>query len=227
MKVSIHAGVVMAMMILAAGAASTADELPSVSMADREPAYVNTIDGRSAKIVNEAKIEDPAKAIWAKFALMELYFALNDWQEKYEDERRGLKPNENEADAKRAGEIEAARVAARDRFVAALERELTGEQATAIKDGISYGVRLNTYNAYLMYVPDMPEELKASMMRHLTEARDLAMMGGSANEKHGIFNKYKGRINNELSAAGINMGERQKAHQARQREAEAAANAGN
>jgi len=38
----------------------------------------------------------------------------------------------------------------------------------------------------------------------LKEARELAIDGGSAEEKTAIFGKYKGKINNYLSAQGHN-----------------------
>jgi hypothetical protein len=39
----------------------------------------------------------------------------------------------------------------------------------------------------------------------LVEARELAMDEGSSEKKHAVFGKYKGRINNYLSAEGYDM----------------------
>lgn len=50
--------------------------------------------------------------------------------------------------------------------------------------------------------PDLTGPQKKQIMAWLVEARELAMDGGSSKEKHAVFGKYKGRINNYLSAAG-------------------------
>src|SRR5690606_25039434 len=39
----------------------------------------------------------------------------------------------------------------------------------------------------------------------LTEAREFAMDGGTSKEKHAWFNKYKGRIANELAKQGYDL----------------------
>ena len=46
---------------------------------------------------------------------------------------------------------------------------------------------------------------EAQIKTWLVEARELAMDGGSSNEKHAVFGKYKGRINNYLSKAGYDL----------------------
>jgi len=49
------------------------------------------------------------------------------------------------------------------------------------------------------------QEQKDKMYAWLVEARELAMDEGSSDAKHAVFGKYKGRINNYLSAAGYDM----------------------
>ena len=44
----------------------------------------------------------------------------------------------------------------------------------------------------------------------LTEAREHAMDASTSDEKHGWFGKYKGRINNFLAQAGIDMKQAEK-----------------
>jgi hypothetical protein len=39
-------------------------------------------------------------------------------------------------------------------------------------------------------------------MAWLVEAREIAMDGSTSDEKHAMFGKYKGKINNYLSKAG-------------------------
>lgn len=75
----------------------------------------------------------------------------------------------------------------------------------AIKDGMTYGVLQVTYTAYQDMLPNLTEDQKKQILSWLTEAREHAMDAGSSDKKHAWFGKYKGRINNYLSAAGIDM----------------------
>ena len=50
-----------------------------------------------------------------------------------------------------------------------------------------------------------PQSAAISVMVWLVEARELAIDAESSNKKHDTFNKYKGRINNYLSARGYNI----------------------
>jgi hypothetical protein len=67
-------------------------------------------------------------------------------------------------------------------------------------------------------LPNLTAEQKAQILAWLTEARELAMDGSTSDEKHGIFGKYKGRINNYLAKAGIDMKQAEKELQARNKE---------
>ena len=51
-------------------------------------------------------------------------------------------------------------------------------------------------------VGSLTAEQKAQILAWLTEARELAMDGSTSDEKHAVFGKYKGKINNYLSKAG-------------------------
>ena len=54
-------------------------------------------------------------------------------------------------------------------------------------------------------LPDLTETQKAQILTWLTEARELAMDADTSEKKHAWFGKYKGKINNYLSAQGIDM----------------------
>lgn len=91
------------------------------------------------------------------------------------------------------------------RFLTELARDLSSAQIEQVKDGMTYGVLPLTFRVYQEMFPDLTPTQKKQILAWLTEARELAMDGGSSEEKHAIFGKYKGRINNYLSAAGIDM----------------------
>ena len=96
------------------------------------------------------------------------------------------------------------------RFVARLSVELTPEQVDKVKDGMTYGVVGITYKRYLELFPSLKDEEKREMLANLIEAREYAMDAGKSEEKHAIFGKYKGRINNYLSKAGYDMKQAEK-----------------
>ena len=59
--------------------------------------------------------------------------------------------------------------------------------------------------AYVAKVPELTESQKEQIMVYLVKARELAMDGGTSEEKHLVFRKYKGKINNCLSAQGYRV----------------------
>ena len=80
---------------------------------------------------------------------------------------------------------------------------------------MTYGVLPLTMGAYNDMLPDLTAAQRAQMLAWLTEAREHAMDGGTSEQKHAWFGKYKGKINNYLSAAGIDMNQAGKDWQAR------------
>ena len=108
------------------------------------------------------------------------------------------------------------------RFIAKLQRTLTDEQIEKIKDGMTYRVMPITYTAYVDMIPALTAEQKEKIYNWLREARELAMDEGSSEDKHKVFGKYKGRINNYLSSQGYDMKAEEKAWQQRIKDREAA-----
>lgn len=102
-------------------------------------------------------------------------------------------------------------------YLARLAAELTPAQIEQVKDGMTYGVLPLTFRVYQEMLPNLTAEQKAQILAWLTEARELAMDGSTSEEKHGIFGKYKGRINNYLAKAGIDLKQAEKDLQARRK----------
>jgi hypothetical protein len=101
-------------------------------------------------------------------------------------------------------------------YLARLATELRPAQIDQVKDGMTYGVLPLTYRVYQEMLPDLTNAQKAQILAWLTEAREHAMDGSTSDEKHAWFGKYKGRINNYLAQAGINMKQAEKDMKARQ-----------
>lgn len=104
-------------------------------------------------------------------------------------------------------------------YLARLAAELTPAQIEQVKDGMTYGVVPLTFRVYQELLPDLTPEQKSQILAWLTEAREQAMDASTSDEKHAWFGKYKGRINNYLSQAGIDMKQAEKDMLARKKSA--------
>lgn len=160
-----------------------------------EEAYTKVIEDRAAKIVESMGITDAEQASRVQALIVNQYRGLRDIHAK------------RDADKSVAGQQTAklAMFELHNQFVAKLSAELNCEQVEHVKDGLTYSVMPRTYQVYLEQIPNLNDEQKRTIKTFLIEARELAMDGSSADEKHGVFRKYKGKINNYLSKAGYKM----------------------
>ena len=186
--------------------------------------FRKTLHDRSVKIVNTLGITDSGKYNNVVDLLTDQYFDLN----KVHDKTKGSIASINSLQL--AGEEKISRIRIEEEkktaqlsqlhkgFIAKLQKALTGEQIEKIKDGMTYRVMPITYTAYLDMIPALTIEQKEKIYNCLKEARELAMDEGSSEDKHKVFGKYKGRINNYLSAQGYNMKAEEKGWQERMKE---------
>jgi hypothetical protein len=165
---------------------------------DADAAYTRTITERADKIVRELKLHDPTTAEPLRDALVRQYRALSEIHDA-----RDAASDAKTADVERAA---AAKLVVRHRrFVAELSALLSPVEVDRVKDALTYGVVPITYRRYCELLPDLSDEEEREILTQLLEAREYAMDGGSSEEKHAIFGKYKGRINNYLSKAGYDL----------------------
>jgi len=173
--------------------------------------YKKVITERSAKIINTLHITDSGKYHDVLDLVVDQYYQLNVIHEADKAAVEAIKNQSYEKDkldkAMKEQEEKKKQLLAQlhNKFIALLENELTQEQIEKIKDGMTYGVLPVTWAAYQDMLPQLTTEQKTQIYSWLTEARELAMDEGSSEKKHAVFGKYKGRINNYLSAAGYNM----------------------
>lgn len=90
-------------------------------------------------------------------------------------------------------------------FLKDLAAHLNDAQIEKIKDGMTYNVFNITYAAYQKMILSLTDSQKLKIYDWLKEARELAMDEGSSDDKHKMFGKYKGKINNYLSAQGYDV----------------------
>ncbi|MBO9204047.1 MULTISPECIES: DUF3826 domain-containing protein [Niastella] len=109
------------------------------------------------------------------------------------------------------------------KYLAKLSKLCTPEQVEGIKNGMTYNVLNVTMTAYNEMLPNITPEQKKQILDWLTEAREHAMDAESSDKKHAWFGKYKGRINNYLAKAGVDMKQAEKEWLERTREKKEAA----
>ncbi len=176
----------------------------------RDPKYVESIVGRSRKIVDKLELNNEDKANEVTNIIANRYFKLNDIYEARDAKVKTAKESLT-GDAKNAAikaardEADAALYRCHFEFPADLSLFLTSEQIDAVKDGMTYGVVRVTYDSHLDMIPTLKDEEKAQIMAWLIEAREIAMDAENSNKKHEAFGKYKGRINNYLAARGYDL----------------------
>jgi Protein of unknown function (DUF3826) len=189
-------------------------EIPSshaATTAEQDAAYTRTITERAEKIVAPLGIQDAAKATRIRDVIVNQYRNLSAVHAA-RDAKIAQAPkspgDSTVADAWRGlarKEADLTIYPLHRQFVARLEAELTPEQVNQVKDGMTYGVVPLTFQRYRELLPNLTVEQQADILANLLEAREYAMDAGTSEEKHAWFGKYKGRINNLLSALGYDM----------------------
>lgn len=169
-----------------------------------DEAYTKVIDERASKMIEGMTFSDPGHEERVKKVITDQYRTLRDLHAA-RDTQIAAANGSQLAITSAEQRSKLAVFEAHNRFLSHLSVELACDQIEQMKDGLTYGVVPRTYDAYLAQLPKLNDEQKRTIRAFLIEARELAMDGGSADEKHGVFRKYKGKINNYLSAAGFKM----------------------
>ncbi len=179
---------------------------------NKEQAYIKVIDQRAQKIVATLDIKDAAKAKRVEDIIATRYHQLNDWQNAEEAKVKAAKTENTSDKAALKAQIDSyqkeedAKIDSSHKdYISALSKELTPQQVDKVKDGMTYNVLPITYKGYQEMIPDLTEKQKAQIFAWLTEAREHAIDAGTSEKKHWWFGKYKGRINNYLSAQGYDL----------------------
>ena len=178
---------------------------------DKE-AYVKMITERSAKIVANLGITDAKKTEKVTVIIRDQYSNLNDIYaardirvKAIKEKNKDNKAERDSALAKDSRVVETSLAKLHKKYISKLSAQLTNEQVDLVKNGMTYNVLPITYKAYQEQILTLTDEQKKQILVWLTEAREHAMDAESSGKKHAWFGKYKGRINNYLSAAGYDL----------------------
>lgn len=179
-------------------AASLAAPAATLNDAGRPADYVQTILARAQKAVDALTLDNESAKDEVRTVVANHYFALNDIYA----ERDSLKA----AHAAGVQETCDARLYRHHfAFIAELALVLTAEQIDTVKDVLTYNVVSVTYTAQCDMIPTLKPEEKTQILVWLREAREYAIDAESSKAKHGVFGRYKGRINNYLTRRGYNL----------------------
>ena len=177
-----------------------------------DPEYIKVTNERAAKIVGKLALGNKEKEAAVTNVIAQQFRDLSKIQgerdtqiKKVKEDATLPKEKQNEkidklkADASKSiGKLHKA-------YLKKLGKHLNEAKITEVKDGMTYGVLPVTVTAYNDMIPTLTKEEKEYIYNTLVEAREHAMDGGSSDEKHAWFGKYKGRINNYLSKRGYDL----------------------
>jgi hypothetical protein len=189
----------------------------------KEADYKNVLKGRAAKIVNALELSDSTIYYNVLDILINQYITVN----KIHDESKLIVASKKQE--KQTEEVTVAINTVQEKksslllqqhelFIAHLNKVLTSGQIEKVKDGMTYNVLNVTFTAYQDMILTLTDEQKKQIYTWLIEAREKAMDEGSSDDKHKMFGKYKGKINNYLSSLGYDMKAEEKAWQQRLRD---------
>ena len=191
--------------------------------------YLKVITERSNKIVTGAGITDSVKfkkvrdIVVAQYSdLNTIYDArkakVNDIKTQMPDDKAGANAKIALVDSNVAKQVKVLHTL----YINKLNKELSADEVDKIKDGMTYRIYPITYTAYQDEIPTLTGEQKDKIKGWLLEARENAIDAESAEKKHAWFGKFKGRINNYLSAQGYDMKKEGEEWQKRIKERQAA-----
>jgi hypothetical protein len=174
--------------------------------------YTQVITKRSEKIVAALNLTDSVKFKRVVAIIVDQYRDLSAIHDTRNEQVKDIKAKAG--DDKAAANTQTAAIDSNvdkqlyklhNVYLAKLGTELTSPQIDEVKDQMTYRILPLTYNAYLDELPNLSDVQKTQIKAWLVEAREHAIDAESSEKKHAWFGKYKGRINNYLSAQGYDM----------------------
>ena len=177
-----------------------------------DPEYIKVTNERAAKIVEKLALGNKEKEAAVTNIIAQQFRDLNKIQgtrdaeiKKVKEDATLPKEKQNEKIDKFKADADKSIDELHKSYLKKLGTQLNEAKITEVKDGMTYGVLPITVTAYNDMIPTLTTEEKEYIFKALVEAREHAMDGGSSDEKHAWFGKYKGRINNYLSKQGYDL----------------------
>jgi hypothetical protein len=177
-----------------------------------DPEYIKVTNERAAKIVAKLELGNAEKETTVTNIVAQQFRDLSKIQDARDAEIKKVKVNASLTKEQQNAAVDKLKVDAdksievlHKSYLKKLGKQLNEDKITEVKDGMTYGVLPITVAGYNDMLPNLTEAQKKYIYDALVEAREHAIDGGSSKEKHAWFGKYKGRINNYLSAQGYDL----------------------
>ena len=177
-----------------------------------DPEYIKVTNERAAKIVKKLALGNKGKETAVTNVIAQQFRDLSKIQGERDAQIKKVKEDATlpkEKQNEKTDQLKADASKSIDKlhvdYLKKLGKHLNEAKITEVKDGMTYGVLPVTVTAYNDMIPTLTKEEKEYIYNTLVEAREHAMDGGSSDEKHAWFGKYKGRINNYLSKRGYDL----------------------
>lgn len=228
LKVKTMVVLVFALMVFSAGKAQTSKipkgrNMESVAnLTGPDSAYMAVVIPRSEKIVEKMEISAQQKEK-LKLELAFQYWYLNRIYTHRDAQVQVVKKSSaGKAEIeKRVQQLQEEAKKSTDSlhpiFIKRVQKLVGKNGLEMVKNGMTYNVLPITWAGYQDMLPQLTDAQKRQIYAWLEEARENAMDAESSEKKHGWFGKYKGRINNYLSAEGYDMKKESKAWEERVR----------
>lgn len=194
----------------------------NVDMDEVNPEYIKVLKERTAKFLKPMKLADKYDEVQA--IVIEQYANLSSIHDTCDTRKVALRPLKISKEEKDQmiidleNERDARLYIRHNAYIAQLlGAGLSYEQVDEIKNGMTYGVMPLTYDGFKDMLQDLTDEQEQKIWVWLYEARERAMDQSSSDDKHKMFGKYKGRINNYLSKEGYDLNKESKAWHERMR----------
>ncbi len=181
--------------------------------------YERVIAGRADKILATLDLAEAASRDRVREALLDFYRSVSFWHDAHAADRKALRSSQVDAAKEKLAALDAELATLRTAFLRRVAADLSPEHVAAIKDGLTFNVLNVTEHAYHDMIPTLTDEQKTKIRDWLVEAREVAISEGSAEAKHAVFGKYKGRINNFLSQQGYDLKQEERGWQDRRKAA--------
>lgn len=180
---------------------------------NEDSSYIRIITERAGKIVSTLGLPDSAGFYRVRTLVADQYRHLNTIYTERDVRLKQMKDQSPATDRNVVDSLKKVIQQEVDEKVSQLHASYLGQlavllnsqQIDKVKDGMTYSVLEVTYRGYQEELPNLTDEQKGYILTNLTEAREHAMDAESSEKKHAWFGKYKGRINNYLSAQGYDM----------------------
>lgn len=181
-----------------------------------EAVYTKAIESRTKDILDALGLKEAEKASRVHDAIVAQYRALRARDAVVDETLKSKGEDTSYQNPARGPLVQPISRQLHTLFLETLSAYLTPEQVEVVKDKMTYNKVQVTYDAYCAIVPNLSITEKAKILAVLKDAREEAIDGGSAPEKHAIFDKYKKDIDDYLDAHGHDVAKAFKEWQAKQ-----------